>query len=204
MDDRNATASVKKASGDASNSADIYAKIGLLEAENMLLKRELEEKELQLADRFRELAMLTKMLEERKGNESLAPTAGRSLPQCPFLRIKAKFSRGLTRVFNFLPPLRRKKLILEKQVDLIRQSGYFDEAWYLSRFPDVAEKNIDPIAHYLKYGAKEGRDPSPIFSTVDYLTLNPDVKEAKINPLLHYVLHGRAEGRCIRITAINR
>jgi len=59
----------------------------------------------------------------------------------------------------------------------------------------VAEAGINPIAHYLRYGAAEGRNPSLNFDTALYLAANPDVAAANINPLLHYIRYGRAEGR---------
>ena len=41
--------------------------------------------------------------------------------------------------------------------DLIAASGYFDVDWYLRRYPDVAASGFDPIVHYLRHGAAEGR-----------------------------------------------
>jgi glycosyltransferase involved in cell wall biosynthesis len=33
----------------------------------------------------------------------------------------------------------------------------FDRNWYLNEYPDVAKSGMDPLKHYLEYGAKEGR-----------------------------------------------
>ena len=44
-------------------------------------------------------------------------------------------------------------------------------------------------------GAKEGRDPGPLFSTRRYLQRFPDIAAASVNPLAHYELFGRAERR---------
>ncbi len=71
----------------------------------------------------------------------------------------------------------------------------FDESFYLARNPDVAETGVNPLWHYLEHGAKEGRDPSPFFSSRWYLERNPDVAAAGINPLVHYLRNGEAEGR---------
>jgi len=71
----------------------------------------------------------------------------------------------------------------------------FNVPYYLQHYPDVANANLDPIAHYLEFGAAELRDPSHNFCTKYYLETNPDVKSAGINPFLHYVLNGRSEGR---------
>jgi glycosyltransferase involved in cell wall biosynthesis len=77
----------------------------------------------------------------------------------------------------------------------IAQSGLFERKWYLSNNPDVAAEGIDPIRHYVLYGAKERRDPSPTFSTRGYLSRNPDVAAAGANPLEHFIRYGAKEGR---------
>ena len=48
------------------------------------------------------------------------------------------------------------------------------------------------------HGAKEGRDPHPLFDTKFYLKQNPDVAASEINPLVHYILYGAKECRCCR------
>lgn len=90
---------------------------------------------------------------------------------------------------------RRNLNEIERQASLLRLSGLFDEDWYLSEYRDVQE--IDPVVHYLQQGAKEGRDPSPLFSTNAYLKENTDVKDAGLNPLLHYIMYGSKEERLI-------
>lgn len=79
--------------------------------------------------------------------------------------------------------------------ELVDRSALFDRQWYLGRYPDVGAQGIDPVAHYLAYGAREGRDPSGAFSTSGYLARYPDV--ASHNPLIHYLRYGRGEGRVI-------
>lgn len=77
----------------------------------------------------------------------------------------------------------------------VEGSGLFDRAWYLAQYPDVAASGLDPVEHYVGFGAAEGRDPGPGFSTAAYLSHNADVREAGLNPLAHFALHGRQEGR---------
>ncbi|MGV2288755.1 glycosyltransferase [Trinickia sp. YCB016] len=71
----------------------------------------------------------------------------------------------------------------------------FDSEWYLSANPDVAARGLRPLAHFLKYGALEGRDPHPLFDSEWYLATNPDVAAAGVNPLLHFIGSGAREGR---------
>jgi hypothetical protein len=78
---------------------------------------------------------------------------------------------------------------------LIVRSGMFNESWYLHHNPDVANSKIDPLSHYLRFGAYEGRDPGPDFDSDWYTSCNPDVASAGVNPLVHYLTVGRFEGR---------
>ena len=82
----------------------------------------------------------------------------------------------------------------------IKYSGLFDSDYYLQTYPDLRGKVRDPAKHYVRHGAKEGRNPSPYFSTLQYLEANPDVSKANINPFAHYIRHGIAEGRLAKIT----
>src|SRR5690606_868829 len=43
----------------------------------------------------------------------------------------------------------------------LHMSNMFDAAWYLEQYQDIADTGIDPVVHYLAYGANEGRDPGP-------------------------------------------
>ena len=74
--------------------------------------------------------------------------------------------------------------------DLLKKSDLFDEKYYLEHNKDV---KIDPIKHYLKFGWKEGRNPSAKFDGNKYLKERPDVKLAKICPLVHYIKFGKIE-----------
>ena len=77
----------------------------------------------------------------------------------------------------------------------LKKSRLLDEKWYLATYPDVAEAGVDPIVHYLRHGAFEGRNPSRDFDTNWYLAEYPDVAEEGANPLVHYLKWGAAEGR---------
>lgn len=85
--------------------------------------------------------------------------------------------------------------ISREDVETIRQSDLFDEAWYRREYRDVELLGMDPVEHYLWLGARLGRNPSPDFSGPDYLRANADVAAVGTNPLLHFVRHGAAEGR---------
>jgi len=76
-----------------------------------------------------------------------------------------------------------------------RAPDLFDERWYVETYRDVRESGWDPFAHYLRHGAKNGRNPNPLFDTKWYLEQYPDIRVAGVNPLLHYVRYGATEGR---------
>lgn len=84
----------------------------------------------------------------------------------------------------------------QAEIDLIKESGLFDTNYYLKEYPDVARSGMDPIKHYLVYGATLLRRPSEKFDTKFYLESNPDLVSAKIkNPLLHYIQFSVKEER---------
>ena len=76
----------------------------------------------------------------------------------------------------------------------VRKSGLFDAEYYLATYPDVAERNIDPLVHYLEEGARERRNPHPDFDSVFYLEQCRLRGEQPDNPLLHYIRIGAARG----------
>ncbi len=79
----------------------------------------------------------------------------------------------------------------------IKRSGLFNCAFYQNAYPDILEKNIDPIGHYCHYGWLEGRNPSEYFDTEFYLKTYSDVHVSGINPLTHYIRFGQNEGRAV-------
>ncbi len=105
----------------------------------------------------------------------------------PLYMFKALLSASkskISREFNFF-----------KYKRLLENSKLFDTNYYLKTYPDVAGTGNNPIAHYLRRGVHEGRNPSAEFSTSDYLKHNKDVSKSGINPLIHYIKWGKKEGR---------
>src|SRR6185437_5894608 len=88
----------------------------------------------------------------------------------------------------------RSKASLQWEHDIIRKAKLFDAPWYLTRYPDVAEAGADPLRHYIRHGAAEGRDPHPLFDSQWYRTQAPDLAETRLSPLAHYVTTGVAQG----------
>jgi serralysin len=84
----------------------------------------------------------------------------------------------------------------------------FNAQGYLLANPDVAAAGVNPLEHYVRYGAMEGRAGAGVspgqsvgrsitqgFDADYYLMNNPDVARAGANPLEHYSSFGWKEGR---------
>lgn len=76
------------------------------------------------------------------------------------------------------------ELIDNKHVALVRDWKYFDAAWYVREYPDVAMLRMDPAYHYLWLGAKIGRRPSDAFHNFQnrHLSVDELIREIRRNP----------------------
>ena len=81
-----------------------------------------------------------------------------------------------------------------------RVSTGLDPVFYRTAYEDMATSRVDPVAHYLAGGWREGRDPAPWFSTSAYLAAHTDIQGA--NPFDHYLARGWREGREIQPSAL--
>ncbi|GEM_PF-1685439 len=95
-------------------------------------------------------------------------------------------------------------LVFDDGVILNGTSAAFDEAFYLAQNPDIAAavaagSFTSGLAHFLSYGAAEGRDPNALFDSDWYLTQNPDVAAVVEAGLItawdHYEDYGWQENR---------
>ena len=114
------------------------------------------------------------------------------------------YGNGFFSVKNVIINIRKKYITYCKNrkkndYNVIKKSRFFNKKWYLKQYPDVKKAKVDPVEHYIKYGWKEGCNPSKKFNTNEYLDRNKDVKNAKVNPLLHYERFGKYEGRKLKI-----
>ena len=108
-------------------------------------------------------------------------------------RISAPFRLAKRLFISICHPLRANRLA--RDVRIIRRSGLFDTAFYLSNYRDIRLNTCNPIRHYCQFGWREGRNPSPEFDTSYYLRSNLDVADSGVNPLVHYFKYGIKEGR---------
>lgn len=78
---------------------------------------------------------------------------------------------------------------------IIIKSKKFDLVWYKKKYSELEKIDINPIIHYLEYGAKKKYNPAPDFHTKWYIEKYPDVLNSKMNPFVHYINYGMKEGR---------
>ena len=74
---------------------------------------------------------------------------------------------------------------MKSDVELLSSSGLFDGSFYTSRYPDVLAENLNPLEHFVRSGAREGRDPNLFFDTKFYK--NKYLNGNNCNPLVHYI-----------------
>jgi SAM-dependent methyltransferase len=78
--------------------------------------------------------------------------------------------------------------------DVIAGSGLFDPAYYLANNPDVARLGLDPLLHFIRFGAAEGRRPHALFDPSWYRRQHAAVVPPGVNPLAHFLECGAADG----------
>lgn len=91
---------------------------------------------------------------------------------------------------------------IEKFYKIIKDSGEFDEEYYIKTYFDESNINEDPITHFITKGVRKLYNPSPNFNTDFYLQNNVDIinhlKKVgfdNFNPLVHYIQYGKNEHR---------
>ncbi len=156
-----------------------------------------KELETNIAERFRELAMMTNVVEQQARDLKNSEQQTEQL-KARINKLKGTASWRLTAPVRALAkPFKESPKHSVSQIKTIAESGFFDEQWYRQQYPDSL-KNSSAIEHYLSTGAKNLYNPSPKFDTSWYLNMYPDVANGEVNPLLHYILHGQHEGRLCR------
>ena len=100
-----------------------------------------------LADRFKELAALTALLQEQELRNQEARERLR------WLAALDEQVRAQPSWWNFMPASWRRK----REQDGLKRAGLFDGEAYLAANPDVAAEQYDPLRHYVIHGIHENR-----------------------------------------------
>jgi lipopolysaccharide biosynthesis protein len=119
------------------------------------------------------------------------------------------FSSLAGKKWSFLPKtVNTFEISRSEALHAIKGSNEFDAKYYKSTYPDISQAGVDPLEHYLDYGFREGRDPSPHFHTKYYTRITRAEYGADVCPLAHYALVGKSRGlptqRSTKVTATVR
>jgi hypothetical protein len=72
----------------------------------------------------------------------------------------------------------------------LTQTPLFDPIYYAENYEDVNTSGLEPLVHYLLFGAAESRQPHPLFDCSFYLGQLGEEEKAPRNALLHYLKSG--------------
>ncbi len=84
---------------------------------------------------------------------------------------------------------------IAETMSAIANAGLFDARWYTSQAPKAVRSEMDPLRHYVVFGAAEGLDPHPLFDARWYLSQCGRNAQARANPVLHYLRRGAGQNR---------
>ena len=122
---------------------------------NAAVKRAQQQKtgtDSQLAERFSEIAKLTRLVNDAEAAARKAETQRDWIREATSVLVNGSRSvKG--KLSGFLPAGWRRT----RQMEQLKERGIFDAAAYLSANPDVAKSAQDALRHYLRHGLTEGR-----------------------------------------------
>ena len=113
--------------------------------------------------------------------------------------MKKRASRSFREIFSDFGVVKKRRVS-----SLMRSE--FDGDAYLLAYPDVAEAGIDPIAHYLEFGWREGRVAASWFDPKAYAKSVGNLDPCKENVFAHLLLSAQecdqdAQTLYLRITS---
>lgn len=76
---------------------------------------------------------------------------------------------------------------------ILERSGLFDRQWYREQYVRGPEL-MDPLEHYVRFGAKKGYWPNPHFDTLSYRREGMHGMPPGLNPLLHFFIGNPSRG----------
>jgi hypothetical protein len=110
---------------------------------------EIAKKDAEIAKKDAEIASISRMLENRE-------------QQIGQLRVAAATQLGEA-ISDFLDRATWSLLGFRhtrRKMRALQHSGILDAEWYLRKHPDVKQSDVDPLQHYVEFGAHEGREPN--------------------------------------------
>jgi hypothetical protein len=111
------------------------------------------ELEARIAERFNEIALLTRMLSEREASLAAIEQQKEWIRETTSVLLNGWGSSWKNFVYSVFPARWRRS----KQLKQLRQKRLFDVNAYVSANPDVIKAGHDPLRHYINHGLLEGR-----------------------------------------------
>jgi hypothetical protein len=111
-----------------------------------------KETELQLAERFSEIAKLTRLVNDSEAAMRKAEAQRDWIREASSVLVNG--SRSVKGKLSGLLPAGWRRA---RQMQQLKEKGVFDADAYLSANPDVAKSPQDALRHYLRHGLTEGR-----------------------------------------------
>ena len=118
----------------------------------MRAQRQENETESQLAERFSEIAKLTRLVNDAEAATRKAEAQRDWIRETTSVLVNG--SRSVKGKLSGLLPARWRR---SRQMEQLKERGVFDADAYLSANPDVAKSAQDALRHYLRHGLTEGR-----------------------------------------------
>jgi GT2 family glycosyltransferase len=84
--------------------------------------------------------------------------------------------------------------VIPKEELLQLLDANFDVNYYLDQNPDVKSSGSNPLVHYLNYGWREGRNPTPGFWPDFYKSQVKEFATEDLEPFTHYLRFGKNLG----------
>lgn len=131
------------------------------------LREERRAAEGRLAERFGEIAVMTRMLGEKETAAQRSDERSAWLREVSAVLLNGSGSKSVKgRLAALVPgPMR-----LNRQKARLKRTGIFDPDGYLAANPDVAEAGMDPLWHYINHGIEENRPLHAAESSRDHKT----------------------------------
>jgi hypothetical protein len=104
-------------------------------------------------------------------------------------------SQALQQIYNKLHQNQQALGVTVAAYKRLAETPLFDPIFYTSLYDDVEKSGLDPLVHYVLFGATEARQPHPLFDCSYYLHQLSDGKKNIRNALLHYLKVGHAIGK---------
>lgn len=86
-------------------------------------------------------------------------------------------------------PIKKAVRLFRDEIDIryLKSTSFFDATWYLAQNSDVKAAGTDPIRHFVRWGAAEGRNPRADFDVYEFLEQRKKTRRPRRNLFVEYL-----------------